>query len=87
MELNPNHPVVRQSRDNWHKIAALIMIKMGLKDLELTIDDVNKLADGNINIVLDARGKDPKRPLWVRIVDDKTAAEMARVEGGRACDS
>lgn len=87
MELNPNHKVVRQARQEWHKIAALIMVKLGLTELQLTLDDVNKVAAGNVNIVLDARGESETGILTVRIVDDKTAAELARTEGGRACDS
>lgn len=87
MELNPNHKVVRQAHYHWHKIAALIMIKLDVKELELTMDDVNKLAAGNVNIVLDARGESETGILKVRIVDDKTAEELARKEGGRACDS
>ncbi len=87
MELNPNHKVVRQARDQWHKIAALIMLKCGKTELQLTMDDVNKVAAGNVNIVLDARGEREIGVLTVRIVDDKTADEMVRKEGGRACDS
>lgn len=87
MELNPNHKVVRQARQEWHKIAALIMVKLGLTELQLTLDDVNKVAAGNVNIVLDARGESETGILTVRIVDDKTAAALARTEGGRACDS
>lgn len=87
MELNPNHKVVLQARHQWHKIAALIMVKLGLTELQLTLDDVNKIASGNVNIVLDARGENETGILTVRIVDDKTANELARKEGGRACDS
>lgn len=87
MELNPNHKVVRQAHDQWHKIAALIMVKLGLKELQLTMNDVNKIAAGNVNIVLDARGERETGIFTVRIVDDKTADELARKEGGRACDS
>lgn len=87
MELNPNHKVVRQARQEWHKIAALIMVKLGLTELQLTLDDVNKVAAGNVNIVLDARGESETGILTVRIVDDKIAAALARTEGGRACDS
>lgn len=87
MELNPNHKVVRQAHDHWHKIAALIMVKLGLTELQLTRDDVLKISDGNVNIVLDARGEHETGIMTVRIVDDKTAAELARKEGGRACDS
>lgn len=87
MELNPNHKVVRQAHDHWHKIAALIMVKLGKTELQITMDDVRKLEGGNTNIVLDARGESETGILTVRIVDDKTAAELARKEGGRAIDS
>lgn len=87
MEINPNHKVVRQAHDQWHKIAALIMVKLGKTELELTMADVNKIAAGNVNIVLDARGERETGILRVRIVDDKTAESLARQEGGRACDS
>jgi aminopeptidase C len=86
-KLNPNHKVVRQADGQWHKIAALIMVKLGLIEVALTMEDVNKLSSGNVNIVLDARGESETGILTVRIVDDKTAEELARKEGGRACDS
>ena len=86
-EMNPNHPVVRQAHDNWHKIAALIMVKMGVTKLEILPEDIDKLLKGNINIVLDARGESATGKLTILIVDNKTAAEMARTEGGRAIDS
>jgi len=63
------------------------LVKLDLKELEFTIQDVEKLAAGNINIVLDARGERETGKLTLRIVDDKTADELARKEGGRACDS
>lgn len=84
MELNPNHEVVRQVRGQWHKIAALIMVKLGKTELEITLADVEKIMS-NTNIVLDARGATDS--FKVRIVDDKTAAELARREGGRLCDN
>jgi hypothetical protein len=87
MELNPNHPVVRKAHDHWHKIAAMIMVKLDLKELQISMDDLKKISAGNINIVLDARNESQTGCLTVRIVDDKTAAELARKEGGRACDS
>jgi hypothetical protein len=87
MELNPNHQVVRQAHSQWHKIAALIMVKLGLSELKLTPDDVAKITKGNVNIVLDARDESKTGALTVRIVDDKTAAVLARQEGGRAIDN
>lgn len=87
MELNPNHKVVRQAHDNWHKIAALIMLKLNLTELQITPDDLKKIAAGNVNIVLDARGERKTGCLTVRIIDDKTADELARQEGGRPIDN
>ena len=86
MELNPNNKVVRQARDQWHKIAALIMVSQGLTEVKVGMKDVAKLAAGNINIVLDARGESETGCLTIRIVDDETAAELARREGGRPID-
>ena len=63
------------------------MVKLGKTELQFTENDVRKLEGGNINIVLDARGESVTGILTVRIVDDKTAAELARKEGGRTIDS
>lgn len=87
MELNPNHKVVKQVRDHWHKIAALMMIAVGKTELVITRKEVEKIAAGNVNIVLDARGESETGNLTIRIVDDKTANELARKEGGRAIDN
>jgi len=86
MELNPNHKVVRQAHDHWHKIAALILVKLKVKELEITMQDVNELANSDVNIVLDSRGERETGIFRIKLVDDKTA-ELARKEGGRAQDS
>jgi hypothetical protein len=87
MELNPNHKVLRQAHDHWHKIAALIMVKLNLTEIKITVADVEKMAAGNVNIVLDARGERETGAMTIRIVDDRTARELARKEGGVAHDS
>jgi len=69
------------SHDNWHKIAALIMLKQGLSELQIGIEDVVRLAAGNVNIVLDARREVQTGFLTVRIVDDKTAQQLAKLIG------
>lgn len=85
MELNPNNPLVRRVRDQWHKVAALIMVKLGHTELKITMADVEKVAVGNVNIVLDGRGEQDGG-FTIRIVDDKAAVELARLEGGRLKD-
>jgi len=86
MELNPNHPVTRAASQQWHKIAALIMVKLDIKEIRFTAGDVARI-QSNVNIVLDERGSSETGTFAVRIVDDRTAAELARKEGGRAIDS
>lgn len=86
MELNPNNKVVRQVRDHWHKVAALIMVKLGKTELVITLDDVRKIEKG-CNIVLDARGEADTGIFRIRIVGDEEASELAKKEGGRLVDS
>ena len=78
-ELNPNNPVVRQMSNQYHKLCAVLMVKFGVKEIEITPEDIAKL-EGENNIVLDARNNQ----LWLRIVDDKTAQKLAREWGGSA---
>jgi hypothetical protein len=87
MELNPLHPVTKEAHDNWHKIAALIMIHFGKTELKLTLDDAKKLFHGNLNIVLDGRREFCGDGLLVRLVDNKTADALVRKEGGSICSN
>lgn len=68
------------------EMAALIMIKLGVNEVTITPEDIHKIADGNKNIVLDARRSVHGDNMVLRIVDSKTAQEMARQEGGRPQD-
>jgi hypothetical protein len=40
MELNPNSPVVQKTRDQWHKLCALVMLKTGNDEMEIFTDDI-----------------------------------------------
>lgn len=86
MELNPNNPIAGAIRSHWHKLAAMIMLKQGLTEIHFTMADVDNLAAGNVNIVIDARST-PGDVFSLRIVDDATAAILAKREGGRPEDS
>lgn len=70
-------------RGEWHKIAALIMVKQGLTELDITLSDIAKMARGDVNIVVHDRGD----RLVVKILDDKAAQELARKQGGRLIDN
>ncbi len=87
MELNPNNKTTQQVRGEWHKIAALIMFKTGFSELNFTMQDIYDFTSGQRNIVIDSRKESELGVLTIRIVDDKTADQLAREAGGRACDN
>lgn len=39
-EINPNHPVTNEVREQWHKFCAILMFKFGVKEVEITISDL-----------------------------------------------
>lgn len=78
MELNPNHPVVQEARDQWFKYCAILMAKMGKTDVEITVDDVMTLGDNQSTIVLDNRGG----RCVLRLVSMAEGERLARNEGG-----
>ena len=78
MEINPNHPATQAVREQWHKIAAIIMVKQGLTEMEITPDDINHLAALDQAILADCRGG----RFVIRMMDEKDAMKLARAEGG-----
>lgn len=79
-ELNPNHPVTRKAHDNWHKVAALIMMKLGINEVVLTLEDINSLGTrpGGTNIAM----KDADGVLRIFLCTDEEGQRLARQEGG-----
>lgn len=79
-ELNPNHPVTREVHEQWHKIAAIMLHKMGRQKLRITIADLQawerEYPGGGI--VIKANNLDIE--LW--LVDADQARELSRKEGG-----
>lgn len=74
--LNPNNPVARATFGEWHKIAALIMHKLGVKRVEITNEDVDSMT-GNIGIA------DDKGYIEVFLLTpEETEAEIKK-HGGR----
>lgn len=78
MELNPNHPVLQESRDHWHKFCAILLQKMGKAEIEITLADVAELGDNEKGIVLDMRGG----RCVLRMVTMQEGLRLAREEGG-----
>jgi hypothetical protein len=87
-EINPNHPVLQQARAHWHKIAALIMINQGRKQVLITQKDIDQILKDKVNIVLDCRREVcPAGGMLIRLVDDVEAAKLAKEQGGLPIDS
>lgn len=81
MELNPNHATTQAVRDQWHKIAWLLMRMMGETAVVIPASEVEKLASepamaGAITIKFKDDG------IHLQIVDAQEAARLAREEGG-----
>jgi len=76
MELNPNHPTTSALSSHWHKIAAIILFKSGLREIRITAEDVAKFQ--GLSIV--ANGL--KDAIVISLVDEATGREMARKAGG-----
>lgn len=79
MERNPNHPVTRAVREEWHKVAALLMFKFGVTDVTITLADIeNWTKFDRMNIVL----HEHRDSLEVRLVTDAEATQLAAKAGG-----
>lgn len=79
-ELNPNHPVTQEIRDHWHKIAAILLYKMGRTRIDITSDDVQSL-----NNVLEGGAicvKEKGDHLEVFLASAEEAQRLAKEEGG-----
>lgn len=79
-ELNPNHPVTQEMRENWHKIAAIIMHKMNVKHLTIDSGDVQRLSEWLDGGAICAKPKG--EVLEIFLVDATEAQRLAREEGG-----
>lgn len=86
-EVNPNHPMTKFLRSQWHKVCALLMQKMeaehkipGLSDyvVEITVAEIQRLSDRDMAVVIQEKGE----RLFIRFMPIKDAEELAREEGG-----
>jgi len=80
IELNPNHPVTAEMRENWHKIAALIMHKLKTQKVIITLKDIQELDDFLQGGAICAHPSGDV--LEIFLVDGKEAQRLAREEGG-----
>lgn len=81
MELNPNHPVTQEVREQWHKLTALALFILDKEELEITetdIADFQRALGPGAAVACDTRGG----KLTLRLVNGAEAARLAREEGG-----
>lgn len=75
---NPNHPVTQATADQWHKLCAMVMFKLGVTKIKLSPRDINTfLESGLANITV--RFDDYVN---LELVTDEQAAILAKKEGG-----
>lgn len=87
-ELNPNHPVVNEMRDQYHKLLAFMIWRYGpsrgthrCESVTITPGELDRFIQDNpdgINLVVHPKGD----VLMLRVVDDAEGARLAREAGG-----
>lgn len=80
-ELNPNHPVTIQVREQWHKLCAIVLHRFGVENIEITAEDVERFSahyGKGAAVVCDTRD----RRLVLRLVSGDEAVRLAREAGG-----
>lgn len=77
-ERNPNHPITRTVHDHWHKIAAIIMLKLNVRTVTITQADLIKFAGEDLDIVIHEHDK----VLDIKLVSKEEGERLARKEGG-----
>jgi len=75
-EINPNHAVTRAVHDQWHKIAALLVQKLGGSALITSADVMALGMDKAVTVQELSDG------IHVRIVSLAEAEKLARQHGG-----
>jgi len=76
---NPDHPVVKEMEQQWHKICAIIMFKLRQHEIEIDLEELEALANGPFtNIVVDTRGGTKLR---LRLVNRENAERMIAEDG------
>lgn len=78
-ELNPNHGVTREMREEWHKLCAIMLWKSGATEIQITAEDVRRFSNSGLaNITIRPRGN----VITLTLVSDAEAARLAKQAGG-----
>lgn len=78
-ELNPNHGVTVEIREEWYKLCAILLFKSGRTEAQITVDDIERFTNSGLaNITVRAKGD----VITLALVSDAEAARLVRKEGG-----
>ena len=78
-ELNPNHGVTQELREQWYKLCAIMLFKSGATSIDITTDDMERFArSGLANITMLPHGD----TITLSLVNDAEARRLARKKGG-----
>ncbi len=81
MELNPNHGVTNELREQWYKLCAILLFKSGQTTVVISAEDIERfVASGMANITMRPHGE----TLTLSLVTDAEAKRLAHQEGGLA---
>lgn len=79
MELNPNHPVTSAMNQQWHKIVALLMHKMGKSKVEISVAEIEAFANsGDKAVAIQEQGTN----IVLTLIPMAEAQKLAKKEGG-----
>lgn len=81
MELNPNHAVTAEVREQWHKIVALLMSKFGKREVTITPKEIDRALTDVRGVNITVRFDDD-RGIILKLVSDAEAVRLAKEEGG-----
>jgi hypothetical protein len=87
-KLNPNNEIIQAADDQWHKIVYIVMRKLGVENVDVTLEDVKRMSDESdkFAVCLDCRSHGKPGPtMTVRILPMAEAERLAKKEGGLPC--
>ncbi len=76
-EMNPNHPMTQDMRDQWHKITAMLMLKFGVTETTITAADVLSMPIDTFIVI-----EETKEGLQLKLVSEAEAQRLVKKEGG-----
>jgi hypothetical protein len=79
MELNPNHSVTSEMTEQWHKIVAVLMFKLGLEHTEITPQDLTQFANSGLGAVT---VRTENEVIELNLISWDEAERLAKLEGG-----